>query len=129
MAELATGLPLFRGDSEIDELFSIFRLLGTPDERSWPGVTTLQDFKLSFPKWEAPDWRSELPCFDDVGLDLLAGLLRYNPNERLTAAQALAHPWFDDVRDRPTDVGEAEVVSSDQPPPEQPVGVATAPQH
>lgn len=40
------------GSQEIDELFKIFRLLGTPDEQSWPGVTEHPDYKDTFPKWE-----------------------------------------------------------------------------
>ena len=53
-AEMLTKKPLFPGDSEIDQLFRIFRLLGTPDETIWPGVTQLQDFNSSFPSWEVP---------------------------------------------------------------------------
>jgi hypothetical protein len=43
---------LFPGDSEIDQLFRIFRSLGTPDEKTWPGVSKLPDFKPVFPRWE-----------------------------------------------------------------------------
>lgn len=43
---------LFPGDSEIDQLYRIFRTLGTPDEEIWPGVTQLPDYKAKFPKWE-----------------------------------------------------------------------------
>ena len=39
--------PLFPGDSEIDEIFRIFRVLGTPTEAMWPGVTALPDYKVS----------------------------------------------------------------------------------
>lgn len=46
-AEMITRRPLFPGDSEIDELFRIFRVLGTPSEESWPGVTRLPDYKVS----------------------------------------------------------------------------------
>jgi serine/threonine protein kinase len=51
-AEMATRKPLFPGDSEIDEIFKIFRILGTPTEADWPGVESFPDFKSSFPKWE-----------------------------------------------------------------------------
>lgn len=39
----------YQGDSEIDELFRIFRVLRTPTEEIWPGVTQLPDFKATFP--------------------------------------------------------------------------------
>lgn len=50
-AEMANRRALWPGDSEIDELFRIFRTLGTPDERIWPGVSSLPDFKPTFPRW------------------------------------------------------------------------------
>jgi hypothetical protein len=38
---------LFKGDSEIDQLFQIFRILGTPDEKVWCGVSQLSDYKVA----------------------------------------------------------------------------------
>jgi cyclin-dependent kinase 2 len=84
-AELVTGRPLFPGDSEIDELFKIFRVLGTPDEHCWPGVRSLPDYKDTFPRWPARPLGEAVPGLDPVGLDLLTGVLRYSPTERLTA--------------------------------------------
>ena len=49
-AEMVNGAPLFPGDSEIDELFRIFRVLGTPTTTTWPGVDTLPDYKPTFPR-------------------------------------------------------------------------------
>lgn len=49
--ELAHQKCLFCGDSEIDQLFKIFNVLGTPTEKTWPQVTQLKDFKATFPKW------------------------------------------------------------------------------
>uniref|UniRef100_A0A453N3D9 Protein kinase domain-containing protein n=1 Tax=Aegilops tauschii subsp. strangulata TaxID=200361 RepID=A0A453N3D9_AEGTS len=50
-AEMVNQKPLFPGDSEIDELFKIFRIMGTPNEETWPGVSSLPDYKSAFPKW------------------------------------------------------------------------------
>ncbi|VDN18538.1 unnamed protein product [Dibothriocephalus latus] len=51
-AEVATKEALFRGDSEIDQIFRIFRTLGTPSEAVWSGVTSLPEFqKKTFPSW------------------------------------------------------------------------------
>merc|ERR1740129_2446168 len=47
-AEMATGAPLFAGDSEIDTIFKVFQKLGTPNETVWPGVSDLPDFKPTF---------------------------------------------------------------------------------
>ena len=45
-AEMFKRKPLFQGDSEIDQLLKIFKILGTPSEDSWPGVTSLPDYKV-----------------------------------------------------------------------------------
>lgn len=100
-AEMATRKPLFPGDSEIDEIFKIFRILGTPSEADWPGVTSFPDFKPSFPKWSgvrAMD--QELVAEDGArvlgedGLELLEMLLVYDPAGRISAKQACAHSYF-----------------------------------
>lgn len=47
------------------------RLLGTPDEDAWPGVTQLPDYKGSFPQWKAKDIRTAVTGLNDVSTDLL----------------------------------------------------------
>jgi len=96
-AELVTKRPLFPGDCEIDALFRIFRTLGTPDEGTWPGVTSLPEFKTTFGQWEAQLMSAVVPELDDLGLDLLSKMLRYPPGERISAKEALRHPFFDDL--------------------------------
>ena len=51
--ELITKRPLFMGDCEIDQIFKIFQHHGTPTEISWPGVSKLKNYKVSFPKFRA----------------------------------------------------------------------------
>uniref|UniRef100_A0A673KSL1 cyclin-dependent kinase n=1 Tax=Sinocyclocheilus rhinocerous TaxID=307959 RepID=A0A673KSL1_9TELE len=70
-AEMITRRALFPGDSEIDQLFRIFRTLGTPDESIWPGVTSMPDYKPSFPKWARQDLSKVVPPLDEDGRDLL----------------------------------------------------------
>ena len=70
-AEMASQTPLFPGDSEIDELFRVFRLLGTPREETWPGVTSLPDYKPDFPNWPPSSLAKAVPQLDPNGLDLL----------------------------------------------------------
>lgn len=95
-AEMVNQRPLFPGDSEIDELFRIFRIMGTPNEDTWPGVTSLPDFKSSFPKWAAKDLTTIVPNLDPAGIDLLTKMLVLNPSRRITARSALEHEYFKD---------------------------------
>ncbi|XP_071942712.1 cyclin-dependent kinase 2-like isoform X3 [Antedon mediterranea] len=73
--EMLTRRALFPGDSEIDQLFRIFRTLGTPDETTWPGVTKLPDFKSTFPRWEKQDISKVVPNLDKDGKHLLASIM------------------------------------------------------
>ncbi|CAE7876235.1 nimX [Symbiodinium microadriaticum] len=79
---MATGRPLFAGDSEIDTIFRIFQKLGTPTEEVWPGLTKLPDFKPSFPRWPAQPWssiRNTAAQVGEDGIDLLEKLMYYDP--------------------------------------------------
>ncbi|XP_038608451.1 cyclin-dependent kinase 2 [Tachyglossus aculeatus] len=96
-AEMVTRRALFPGDSEIDQLFRIFRTLGTPDEAVWPGVTSMPDYKPSFPKWARQDLGKVVPPLDQPGRDLLGQMLHYDPNKRISAKAALTHSFFQDV--------------------------------
>ncbi|ETS64393.1 hypothetical protein PaG_01246 [Moesziomyces aphidis] len=93
-AEMAMRHPLFPGDSEIDEIFKIFRTLGTPTDDIWPGVQQLPDYKDSFPKWAGKPLRQAVPGLDETGLDLLEGMLVYDPAGRTSAKRSLVHPYF-----------------------------------
>ena len=86
------------GDSEIDELFRIFRILRTPTEEIWPGVTSLPDYKATFPCWATNSLSENMKKFlDPAGLDLLESMLVYNPQKRISAKVALTHPYFNDL--------------------------------
>jgi serine/threonine protein kinase len=93
-AEMVTHHPLFPGDSEIDQLYSIFRILGTPNDEIWPGVSSYIDYKTTFPKWSPQSLSNILSNLESDGIDLLAKMLTYEPNKRISAREALNHPFF-----------------------------------
>lgn len=95
--ELVNRKTLFAGDSEIDQLFRIFRTLGTPDDTLWPGVSQLPDFKSMFPRWPPQDMSDICPSLDGCGRSLLQKMLQYDPARRISAKAALSHPYFEAV--------------------------------
>ena len=73
-AEMVTKKPLFSGDSDLDQLYRIFRILGTPNESNWPGVTKLKDYRTTFPNWNENHLEKVVNTnnvLDAFGLDLL----------------------------------------------------------
>lgn len=95
--EMIVRKALFPGDSEIDQLFRIFRTLGTPDDRNWPGVSELPDYKSTFPNWPPRDLSEVVSELEGAGIDLLKGMLTYEPGRRISARMALRHPFFHNV--------------------------------
>lgn len=97
VVEMLTGRALFAGSTNDDQLLRIFRLLGTPSEYNWPGVSQFPEFKNTFPIYGPQDLRVVVPQIDPFGLDLLRSMLRLQPDLRISAVDALRHPWFSDV--------------------------------
>ncbi|KAI5066975.1 hypothetical protein GOP47_0017503 [Adiantum capillus-veneris] len=95
-AELSRRQPLFPGDSELQQLLHIFKLLGTPNENIWPGVNKLRDWH-DYPQWKAGEIDKVVPNLDEQGVDLLSSMLRYDPTQRISAKAAMAHPFFDEL--------------------------------
>jgi cyclin-dependent kinase 2 len=132
LAELATGLPLFQADTQLGMLMAIFQLLGTPDEAQWPGITGLPDWSPQFPRFRARGLAQAAPQLGPVGLELLSRMLCYDPARRITARQALAHPWFDSVRSAEEARGRTALLAAQQLrqemqlPPRAPAGAGSS---
>ena len=71
----------------------ITSVFGTPNEENWGGVTSLKEYKASFPNWAATPIEKLIPNLDlDIaGLDLLKRMMTYDPCKRISAKAALEH--------------------------------------
>jgi len=94
-AEMATGKPLFPGKNNNDQLLQIFKLLGTPNEKDWPTIKELPEYKDDLPKYPAQKLTSVVPGLDADGYDLLNKMLQYDPALRISAQKALIHPYLE----------------------------------
>mmetsp|Transcript_12080 Transcript_12080/g.21851 ORF Transcript_12080/g.21851 Transcript_12080/m.21851 type:complete len:233 (-) Transcript_12080:1514-2212(-) len=97
-AEMVIRQPLFPGDSEIDQLYRIFRALGTPTQETWAGVCELPDYKTTFPNWPTNPVGHTVRGLNESGLDLLSQMLVYEPSRRISAKAALQHEFFRDLQ-------------------------------
>uniref|UniRef100_A0AAQ5YI72 cyclin-dependent kinase n=1 Tax=Amphiprion ocellaris TaxID=80972 RepID=A0AAQ5YI72_AMPOC len=75
--EMATGRPLFPGATVKEELHLIFRLIGTPTEETWPGISSNTEFR----SYLFPQYRPQ-------------ALLNHVPRSRISSEAALRHPYF-----------------------------------
>ena len=78
----------------------IFKGRGTPDpEGSWRDLTELPLYKNDYPIYKGESLAKLVPNIDELGLDLLDKFLKCNPAERITAKEAMNHPYLKDVPD------------------------------
>ncbi|CAF0877601.1 unnamed protein product [Adineta ricciae] len=101
-AELLLGQPIFPGESGVDQLVEIIKVLGTPTREQIRQMNpNYQEFR--FPQIKAHPWhkvfRNRTP---PMAIDLVCRLLDYTPATRLTPLEACAHAFFDELRDPDT---------------------------
>ena len=95
LAEFLKHDPLFPGKTEVTQLELIFKLLGAPNERIWPGWSKLPNVGTTLvPEQPYNYLEHEFPNLHQRGIDLLNLMLTYDPKRRCSAKDALAHPYF-----------------------------------
>ncbi|CAK77104.1 unnamed protein product (macronuclear) [Paramecium tetraurelia] len=100
IAELINGEPLFLGDSAVDQMVEIVKVLGTPTKEQILSMNRDYDvLSNQFAKIKQRKWNKVLKTKDTKAIDLVSKLLTFCPKTRLTPFQSLAHPYFDELRD------------------------------
>ncbi|XP_021422011.2 cyclin-dependent kinase 11B isoform X9 [Oncorhynchus mykiss] len=94
--ELLTQKPLFPGKSEIDQINKIFKDLGSPSEKIWPGYNELPAVKkMTFTEYPYNNMRKRFGALlSDQGFDLMNKFLTYCPSKRILSDEALKHEYF-----------------------------------
>ncbi|EMP35285.1 Cyclin-dependent kinase 6 [Chelonia mydas] len=94
-AEMFRRKPLFRGNSDVDQLGKIFDVIGLPEEEDWPSDVALP--RHAFNSRPPQLIEKFVPDIDELGKDLLLKCLAFNPTKRISAYVALSHPYFHDL--------------------------------
>lgn len=98
LAELLLGQPLFPGESGVDQLVEIIKVLGTPTREEIQAMNqTYTEYK--FPQIKGSPWTKVFRSKPPDAVDLVSKLLQYSPSLRLKAFESLAHPFFDEIRE------------------------------
>ena len=107
LAELLLGKPVFPGTSTLNQLDRVMELIGRPSQDDIDAIDCplAQTMLESLPPTKPKRLRDVFPTASDDSLYLLKNLLHFNPHKRLTAEQALRHPYvsqFHNPEDEPT---------------------------
>ncbi|OUM59201.1 hypothetical protein PIROE2DRAFT_34602, partial [Piromyces sp. E2] len=93
-AELFTLRPLFPGSSEMDELYRICSVIGTPTDSYSEGIRLASAMGFKFPTMPPVPLNNLIPNASTEALQLISDMLKWDPNSRPTAQESLQYPWF-----------------------------------
>ena len=96
-AEMVTKKALCPGRTEMEQLNRIFQVLGTPNEKIWPGIAHLPGWKKAMfadQPYNALKQKFDKGALSDKGFSLMNSFLTYDPEKRITASEALKHGYF-----------------------------------
>jgi glycogen synthase kinase 3 beta len=98
MAELVLGQPMFPGESGVDQLVEIIKVLGTPTKEQLLSMNpNYTEFK--FPQIKAHPWSKIFKNrLSNEGIETLSGYLQYTPTLRTHLMESLSHPYYDEIR-------------------------------
>ena len=105
-AELLLGQPLFAGESSVDQLVEIIKVLGTPTREEIHGMNPNYT-EFQFPQIKPHPWNKVLPSrTPPQAAEFISKMLAFAPKQRLSAFEALVDPFFDELRDPAATLGD-----------------------
>ncbi|XP_023338797.1 cyclin-dependent kinase 17 isoform X3 [Eurytemora carolleeae] len=109
--EMSSGRPLFPGSTVEDELHLIFKVLGTPKEEDWPGISRSEELaNYKFPVYQPESMVSRAPRLDSEGISLLLGFLKFEGRRRISAKDSMKHPYFASLSQAAVTLGDNESI-------------------
>uniref|UniRef100_A0AC35TN64 Mitogen-activated protein kinase n=1 Tax=Rhabditophanes sp. KR3021 TaxID=114890 RepID=A0AC35TN64_9BILA len=101
LGEMLNNRPLFPGKHYLDQLNLILDVVGSPSEEDLASISNerARSYLLSLPQKVKKPWHRIYPNADPRAIDLLEKMLHFNPNNRITVEQALAHPYLEQYYD------------------------------
>ncbi|XP_052230524.1 serine/threonine-protein kinase ICK-like isoform X2 [Dreissena polymorpha] len=95
MAEMYTLRPLFPGSSEIDEIFKVCTVLGTPKQEDWDeGYRLATAMNFRWPQCVPQNLKSLIPNASNEAIQLMKDMMHWNPQKRPTSSQCLRYSYF-----------------------------------
>lgn len=109
--EMVTGRPIFPGQTVQDQLQLIFKKRGTPNEKSWPGISENKSFEnYKFKKYPGEDLSTMAPRLDHYGRQLLDGFLSFDLNSRTSSYNGVHHATFKPLGENVYKLGDEESI-------------------
>ena len=84
--------PIFPGQNETDQLSKIFDVIGSPTDLDWPDDSAI--LRSNFADFQPQNLFEMFPEISDDAKDLLQKMLKFDPSKRISAQEALSHPYF-----------------------------------
>lgn len=94
IGELLLRVPVFQGESDLDQLVQVYKALGMPSEQDWPGITSLPDYIQLQNCGPGHELKVIFPAASEELLELISNCLCFDPMRRWTATQCLQSAYF-----------------------------------